>query len=94
VEETLEDSELMEEHETDTSAHREPAENAQAEESDSGQNPEEDSSLLAMVREEVERRVAELIPARRESPRQEAAHSRLSASDYLRLGYGVRSPHT
>ncbi|RLC65674.1 MAG: hypothetical protein DRI48_06490 [Chloroflexi bacterium] len=94
MEETLENGEMMEEHETDTGAHQESAENAQAEESDSGQNPEGDSALLEMVRAEVEKRVAELIPARRESPRQEAARSHLSAGDYLRLGYGVRSPHT
>jgi hypothetical protein len=51
-------------------------------------------SLEEMVRGEVERRLAEIFPAKRETPRNAAAAADINSEDRLRLGYGSREPHT
>ena len=52
-------------------------------------------SLEEIVRSEVERRLAEIFPARRETPRgAEAISADIKSEDHLRLGYGSREPHT
>ncbi len=94
MEETMEINEKLEENETDTGAHHEPSDEALTEETEPERETPTDAIIAELVRSEVEKRVAEAFPARRESPRVETGHTHLSASDYLRLGYGVRSPHT
>jgi hypothetical protein len=94
VEKTAEIKEKLEENETDAGAHQEPSDEALIEETGSNRENPTEPTIEELVRSEVERRVAEAFPARRESPRVETGHSHLSANDYLRLGYGMRSPHT
>jgi len=48
--------------------------------------------LEEMVRAEVERQVARMLPLRRESPRVESPRELLAPADFLRLGYGARTP--
>ena len=94
MEETVEINEEFEVNETDTGAHNEPSGEALTEKTESERENPTEPSIEELVRSEVEKRVAEAFPARRESPRIETGHSQLSANDYLRLGYGVRSSHT
>ncbi len=51
-------------------------------------------NLEQMVREAIDRRIAELSPPRREIPRVEAASGELLPEQRLRLGYGTREPNT
>jgi len=94
VEETTEINEKLEDNKTDTGTHQEPSDEALTEETESERENSTEPTIEELVRAEVEKRVAEAFPARRESPRTEIGHSHLSSNDYLRLGYGVRSPHT
>jgi len=94
MEETTKINEKPEENKTDTGAHQEPPDEAPTEETEPERDSPTDPTIAELVRSEVEKRVAEAFPARRESPRVEAGRTHLSANDYLRLGYGVRSPHT
>lgn len=51
-------------------------------------------SLEQMVREAIDRRIAELFPPRKEHPRVEAAPGEMPPELRLRLGYGTREPNT
>ncbi len=51
-------------------------------------------SLEQMVRDAIDRRIAELFPPRRELPRVEATSGELLPEQRLRLGYGTREPNT
>lgn len=51
-------------------------------------------SLEQMVRDAIDRRIAELFPPRRELPRVETASGELLPEQRLRLGYGTREPNT
>jgi hypothetical protein len=46
------------------------------------------------VRREVERRIAEMFPTRRETPRNAEQPVEVTPEDRLRLGYGLRIPQT
>lgn len=94
MEETVAINEKFKENETDAGTHSEPSGEALTEETESEREDSTEPTIEELVRSEVEKRVAEAFPARQESPRMKTVHSHLSASDYLRLGYGVRSPHT
>jgi len=94
VEEILEINEKPEENETDAGAYHEPLDETLTEETEPEREDPTEATIEELVRCEVEKRVAEAFPTRRESPRMETGHTHLSANDYLRLGYGVRSPHT
>lgn len=51
-------------------------------------------NLEQMVRDAIDRRIAELFPPRREIPRVEAASGEMPPEQRLRLGYGTREPNT
>lgn len=59
--------------------------------------PSKQDEAAPSIEELVERKVAEkisaILPEGLEAPRIPAPREQLSASDYLRLGYGTRSPH-
>jgi hypothetical protein len=55
---------------------------------------EPSASLEQMVRDAIDRRIAELFPPRREIPRVEAASGELLPEQRLRLGYRTREPNT
>ncbi|OGK08491.1 MAG: hypothetical protein A2Y63_04210 [Candidatus Riflebacteria bacterium RBG_13_59_9] len=96
MEDMIEQNRELEQTETDTSAQSNPSENSpgEPEEANKEAGMNMDTALKDLVRTEIERRVAEIYPVRQESPRIEPSQSQLSAADYLRLGYGARTPHT
>jgi hypothetical protein len=55
---------------------------------------EDPPGIEEIVRREVERRIAEMFPARRETPRNAEQPVEVTPEDRLRLGYGSRIPQT
>jgi hypothetical protein len=65
-----------------------------ADEQDAPALAEDPPGIEEIVRREVERRIAEMFPARRETPRNAEQPVEVTPEDRLRLGYGSRIPQT
>ncbi len=63
------------------------------EDKENSEERENASIIEDMVRKVVDEKLAGIYPSPREYPSSEESVEELSAEEYLRLGYGLRTPH-